>query len=49
MSALQIIILTLAAECALVIWAVWKDGAPTSIDDRLSAADDEIRNRPRLG
>ena len=46
---MQIILLTVAAEFALVIWAVWKDGAPTSIDDRLSAADNEIRNRPRLG
>lgn len=48
MSALQIIILTLLAECVVLIWYAWRDDQ-IDIDDRLSAADDEIRNRPRLG
>lgn len=53
MSALEYIgLAAVAALCivaagGVIAWAM--RGEPTDIDNRLSAADDEIRNRPRLG
>ena len=39
----------LAAIFLIAAYLMGRNDTPTDIDDRLSAADDEIRNRPRLG
>jgi len=45
----QYIGLGLAAIFLIAAYLMGRNDTPTDIDDRLSAADNEIRNRPRLG
>ena len=49
MSLWQYIGLGVAAVLLIAAYLMGRRDTPTEIDDRLSAADDEIRNRPRVG
>jgi len=45
----QYIGLGIAVILLVAAYFMGRHDTPTKLDDRLSAADDEIRNRPRLG